>query len=147
VERLPVVIVGGGQAGLAVSWHLARDGIEHAVLERDTLVHSWRDQRWDSFCLVTPNWQCRLPGYHYDGADPHGFMVAVEIHCLARRLHRELRPARSRAHRGLVGASRRRWVRRRGRRRDHPGRAGRRRHPVAITARPCRASPNACRPA
>ena len=79
VERLPVVIVGGGQAGLAVSWHLARDGIEHVVLERETLVHSWRDQRWDSFCLVTPNWQCRLPGYHYDGADPDGFMVAAEI--------------------------------------------------------------------
>ncbi|HEY3714664.1 MAG TPA: MSMEG_0569 family flavin-dependent oxidoreductase [Jatrophihabitantaceae bacterium] len=79
MERLPVVIVGGGQAGLAVSWHLARDGIEHVVLERDTLVHGWRDQRWDSFCLVTPNWQCRLPGYHYDGADPDGFMVAAEI--------------------------------------------------------------------
>jgi len=79
VERLPVVIVGGGQAGLAVSWHLVREGIDHVVLERDTLVHSWRDQRWDSFCLVTPNWQCRLPGYHYDGADPDGFMVAAEI--------------------------------------------------------------------
>jgi putative flavoprotein involved in K+ transport len=79
VERLPVVIVGGGQAGLAVSWHLAHDGVDHVVLERDTLVHSWRDQRWDSFCLVTPNWQCRLPGYHYDGADLDGFMVAAEI--------------------------------------------------------------------
>jgi putative flavoprotein involved in K+ transport len=79
VEELPVVVVGGGQAGLAISWHLSRAGIEHAVLERDTALHNWRDQRWDSFCLVTPNWQCRLPGYHYDGADPDGFMVAAEL--------------------------------------------------------------------
>ncbi|MCW2493048.1 MAG: hypothetical protein JWN47_2412, partial [Frankiales bacterium] len=51
MERIPVVIIGGGHAGLAVSWHLTRDGIEHVVLERDTLLHSWRDARWDSFCL------------------------------------------------------------------------------------------------
>jgi putative flavoprotein involved in K+ transport len=79
MERIPVVIIGGGHAGLAVSWHLTRDGIEHVVLERDTLLHSWRDARWDSFCLVTPNWQCRLPGYRYDGPDPDGFMVAAEL--------------------------------------------------------------------
>jgi putative flavoprotein involved in K+ transport len=79
VERFPVVIVGGGQAGLAVSWYLTRAGVRHVVLERDTLMHNWADQRWDSFCLVTPNWQCRLPGYHYDGPEPEGFMVAKEI--------------------------------------------------------------------
>lgn len=77
--RIPVVIVGGGQAGLAVSWYLCHEGVEHVVLERDTLLHTWRDQRWDSFCLVTPNWQCRLPGYHYAGSDPDGFMVAAEL--------------------------------------------------------------------
>jgi putative flavoprotein involved in K+ transport len=76
VEHFSVVVVGGGQAGLAISWHLTQDGIDHVVLERDTLVHNWRDARWDTFCLVTPNWQCRLPGYHYDGPDPDGFMVA-----------------------------------------------------------------------
>ena len=76
---MPVVIVGGGQAGLAVSWYLVQAGVEHVVLERDTLMHTWRDARWDSFCLVTPNWQCRLPGYHYDGPDPDGFMVAAEL--------------------------------------------------------------------
>lgn len=78
-ETIPVVIVGGGQAGLSMSWHLTQDGIEHVVLERDTLMHSWRDARWDSFCLVTPNWQCQLPGYRYNGDDPDGFMVADEL--------------------------------------------------------------------
>ncbi len=79
MRHVPVVIVGGGQAGLAVSWYLVRDGIDHVVLERDTLMHTWADARWDSFCLVTPNWQCRLPGYHYAGPDPDGFMVGKEI--------------------------------------------------------------------
>jgi putative flavoprotein involved in K+ transport len=78
-ENIPVVVIGGGQAGLSVSWHLKQDGIEHVVLERDTLMHSWRDARWDSFCLVTPNWQCHLPGYRYAGDDPDGFMVAAEL--------------------------------------------------------------------
>jgi putative flavoprotein involved in K+ transport len=79
VERHEVVVVGGGQAGLAVSRLLTDAGVGHVVLERDTLVHSWSDARWDSFCLVTPNWQCRLPGYRYTGADPDGFMVGKEI--------------------------------------------------------------------
>ncbi|SHH55375.1 putative flavoprotein involved in K+ transport [Jatrophihabitans endophyticus] len=78
-ERRDVVVVGGGQAGLAVSWYLTRSGIDHVVLERDTRMHSWADARWDSFCLVTPNWQCRLPGHHYDGPEPEGFMVGKEI--------------------------------------------------------------------
>jgi putative flavoprotein involved in K+ transport len=79
VETIPVVIVGGGQAGLSMSWHLTQAGIEHVVLERDTVMHSWRDARWDSFCLVTPNWQCHLPGYRYQGDDPDGFMVAADL--------------------------------------------------------------------
>ena len=78
-RRVPVLVVGGGQAGLAVSWHLVQAGIDHLVVERETAAHTWRDDRWDTFCLVTPNWQCRLPGYHYTGPDPDGFMVADEI--------------------------------------------------------------------
>ncbi|WP_375480743.1 MSMEG_0569 family flavin-dependent oxidoreductase [uncultured Jatrophihabitans sp.] len=78
-QHVPVVVVGAGQAGLAVSWLLTRDGVEHVVLERDTVAHAWSDARWDSFCLVTPNWQCRLPGYHYAGPEPDGFMVGDEI--------------------------------------------------------------------
>ncbi|WP_433504094.1 hypothetical protein ACQP04_31235 [Pseudonocardia halophobica] len=51
------------------------DGTHHAVLERDRVATEWRTRRWDTFCLVTPNWQCRLPGFAYDGPDPDGFMV------------------------------------------------------------------------
>jgi len=74
-----VVVVGGGQAGLSASHYLTRRGIGHVVFEKKTAMHKWRDERWDNFCLVTPNWQCRLPDHPYDGTDPHGFMVKDEI--------------------------------------------------------------------
>jgi putative flavoprotein involved in K+ transport len=77
--RVPVAVVGGGQAGLSISWHLVQQGIEHVVLERDTIAHEWADARWDTFCLVTPNWQCQLPGWPYRGEDPEGFMLRDEI--------------------------------------------------------------------
>lgn len=77
--HVPVAVVGGGQAGLSISWHLKSRGIDHLVFERRTALHVWEDQRWDSFCLVTPNWQCDLPGHSYDGSDPDGFMKRDEI--------------------------------------------------------------------
>ena len=77
--RGPVAIVGAGQAGLSASYHLHRRGIEHVVFERHRRFHAWREERWDTFCLVTPNWQCRLPDHPYDGPDPHGFMLKDEI--------------------------------------------------------------------
>ena len=58
-----VVIVGAGQAGLAVSYYLRALGVDHVVLERGQIAESWRSARWDSFTLVTPNWMTRLPGY------------------------------------------------------------------------------------
>jgi putative flavoprotein involved in K+ transport len=73
------IVIGGGQAGLSVSHFLSRAGVDHAVLEKKQAMHKWRDERWDAFCLVTPNWQCQLPGHAYDGPDPHGFMVKSEI--------------------------------------------------------------------
>lgn len=62
-EPIDAVVVGAGQAGLAVSYYLRAFGIEHAVLEQDKVGESWRSARWDSFTLVTPNWMTRLPGY------------------------------------------------------------------------------------
>ena len=78
-QHVPVVIVGGGQAGLSVSYHLKQRGIEHLVFEACAAAHTWSTQRWDTFCLVTPNWQCKLPGHPYDGPDPDGFMKKDEI--------------------------------------------------------------------
>lgn len=78
-KHVPVIIVGGGQAGLSVSYCLRERSVEHVVFERHRVAHSWRTERWDSFCLVTPNWQCRLPGHPYRGPDPDGFMVKDEI--------------------------------------------------------------------
>lgn len=76
---IPCVIIGGGQAGLSASYHLKQRGVDHVVLEKHRIAHAWRDQRWDSFCLVTPNWQCRLPDFPYAGDDPEGYMLKDEI--------------------------------------------------------------------
>jgi putative flavoprotein involved in K+ transport len=72
-ETHDVIIVGAGQAGLCVSHELGRAGREHVVLERGKVGQSWRD-RWDSFCLVLPNWTIRLSGQPYAGPDSDGFM-------------------------------------------------------------------------
>ena len=78
-QTIKVVVVGGGQAGLSASYFLSKSGIEHVVLERSQRFHSWKNDRWDSFCLVTPNWQCRLPEWPYTGHDPTGYMVKDDI--------------------------------------------------------------------
>ena len=78
MDRVDVAVVGAGQAGLAVSHELTQHGIEHVVLERGRVGQTWRD-RWESFCLVTPNWSVQLPGYSYDGTDPDGFMPRDEM--------------------------------------------------------------------
>lgn len=78
-SHYPVIVIGGGQAGLAMSYHLSRGGIDHVILEKNTIAHSWKTQRWDAFCLVTPNWQCQLPGFSYPGDNPKGFMLRDHI--------------------------------------------------------------------
>jgi putative flavoprotein involved in K+ transport len=74
-----VVVIGAGHAGLAMSRSLSQRAIDHVVLERGEIANSWQRERWDSFRLLTPNWQCRLPGYRYSGTDPDGFMTASEV--------------------------------------------------------------------
>ncbi|MCX6572882.1 MAG: NAD(P)-binding domain-containing protein, partial [Candidatus Aminicenantes bacterium] len=78
MEHVDVIIVGAGQAGLAVSHELGAAGVEHVVLERGRVGETWR-HRWDTFCLVTPNWTVQLPGRPYSGPDPDGFMPRDEI--------------------------------------------------------------------
>jgi putative flavoprotein involved in K+ transport len=73
-----VVIVGAGQAGLSLSHELVAAGLEHIVLDRGRVAETWRG-RWDSFCLVIPNWTVQLPGGRYRGDDPDGFMPKNEI--------------------------------------------------------------------
>ena len=76
--RLTTVVIGAGQAGLAMSWWLARHSIDHVVLERGEVANSWKTERWDSLTLLTPNWQSRLPGYGYQGGHPDGFRTIPE---------------------------------------------------------------------
>ena len=77
--RTTTVVIGAGQGGLAMSRCLSDRSIDHVVLERSEIANSWRTERWDSLRLLTPNWQCRLPGYAYDGDDPDGFMTMSEV--------------------------------------------------------------------
>ncbi|GAB3220047.1 MSMEG_0569 family flavin-dependent oxidoreductase [Spirosoma arcticum] len=74
-----VIVIGAGQAGLSMSYLLKRKGIDHVVFEKKRIADSWSSYRWDTFCLVTPNWQCNLPGYPYPGNNPYGFMVKDDI--------------------------------------------------------------------
>ncbi|HEY9888898.1 MAG TPA: MSMEG_0569 family flavin-dependent oxidoreductase [Candidatus Obscuribacterales bacterium] len=74
-----VIVVGGGQAGLSMSYCLKQRNIDHIVFEKYQIAHAWQAKRWDSFCLVTPNWQCQLPGFPYAGDDPDGFMARDAI--------------------------------------------------------------------
>src|SRR5512136_1102849 len=90
------VIVGGGQAGLSVSYYLTQQGRDHVVLEQaEQVAPVWRDERWDSFTLVLPNWGIRLPGGEYEGDDPDGFMTreqfAAYIEQYAQRINPPIR--------------------------------------------------------
>jgi putative flavoprotein involved in K+ transport len=77
-ERVTVVVIGAGHAGLAASHFLNERSIDHVVLERGEVANSWRRERWDSLRLLTPSWLSRLPGLGYDGQDPDGYMTMDE---------------------------------------------------------------------
>jgi putative flavoprotein involved in K+ transport len=78
MDAVDVVVVGGGQAGLATSKQLSEAGVDHVVLERHRIGQAWRD-RWDSFTLVLPNWTLDLPGFPFAGSDPDGFLPRDDI--------------------------------------------------------------------
>ncbi len=76
---IDTVVIGAGQAGLAVSRCLTDAGVDHVVLERGRVAERWRSQRWDSLRLLTPNWATRLPGWSYQGTQPDGYMSSAEF--------------------------------------------------------------------
>lgn len=79
MHRTDTIIVGAGQAGLAVSNLLTAEGRDHVLLERGRVAQRWRAQSWDSLHLLTPNWMTRLPEWRYHGDDPDGFMHHTEV--------------------------------------------------------------------
>src|ERR1700704_1071507 len=83
-ELVPVptthtLVIGAGQAGLAMSRCLTDAAIDHVVLERGRTAERWRSAVWDSLRLLSPNWANRLPGWSYQGPAPDGFMTAAEL--------------------------------------------------------------------
>jgi putative flavoprotein involved in K+ transport len=79
MRQTDAIIIGAGQAGLAMSHCLARHGVDHVILERGRTAERWRSERWDSLRLLTPNWMSRLPGWSYRGADPDAYMTMPEV--------------------------------------------------------------------
>lgn len=91
------IVVGAGTAGLAMSWHLARRGVDHVVLERGRVAETWRSQRWDTFALNTPAWMNRLPGATEDVGPADGFAAGAawveHLEAHAARAQLPVRPA------------------------------------------------------
>ena len=79
MTTVPVAVIGAGQAGLAVSRLLTDHDVEHVVLERGRIAERWRSRPWETLRLLTPNWMSRLPGWHYTGPDPAGYMPARSV--------------------------------------------------------------------
>jgi putative flavoprotein involved in K+ transport len=78
-ERHDTIVIGGGQAGLAMSAVLRDRGREHVVLERQRVAERWRSERWNSLRFQFPNWSIELPRWRYVSDDPDGFATAAEI--------------------------------------------------------------------
>jgi putative flavoprotein involved in K+ transport len=73
VEKVDTLVVGGGQAGIAMSEHLSKNGVAHVVLERDRIAERWRTGRWDSLVANGPAWHDRFPGLEFSATDPDAF--------------------------------------------------------------------------
>ena len=85
MRQISTVIIGAGQAGLAMSKCLFERSVPHVVIERGDVANSWATERWDSLKLLTPNWQSRLPGYSYDGDNPDAYMSMPMITAYLKR--------------------------------------------------------------
>ncbi|MBV8631848.1 MAG: NAD(P)-binding domain-containing protein [Silvibacterium sp.] len=80
MKHFETVIIGAGQAGLSVSCYLSREGRNHIILEQAAeAANAWRNHRWDSFTLNTPNWQSQLHGAGMPGKDPDSFLTRDEL--------------------------------------------------------------------
>jgi putative flavoprotein involved in K+ transport len=79
IEQIETLIIGGGQAGLAMSDMLSRRGLRHCILERNQIAQRWRSERWDGLRFQFPNWSVRLPNFPFKSADPDGFATSEEI--------------------------------------------------------------------
>ena len=78
-EKIDTVIIGGGHAGLTMSYFLSQHGLEHVILERGRVAERWISERWESFYFQFPNWTIELPGHKYQYEDPDGFVPGREI--------------------------------------------------------------------
>jgi putative flavoprotein involved in K+ transport len=78
-EQFETIVIGAGQSGLAISYYLTQQNHSHIVLEKDRIGEAWRSGKWDSFTLVSPNWTLQLPGFHYSGDDPDGYITRDEV--------------------------------------------------------------------
>ncbi len=79
VEHVETLIVGGGQAGLVMSYRLKQRGLKHLVLERQRIAERWRSERWDGLRFQFPNWSVRLPDFPFPHTDPDGFAASGDI--------------------------------------------------------------------
>ena len=79
VEKVETLVVGGGQAGLAMSEHLSKRGLPHLVVERHRIAERWRSERWDSLVANGPAWHDRFPGMTFAGIDPDSFATKDRI--------------------------------------------------------------------
>lgn len=79
MEQIETIVIGGGQAGLAMSYHLDRLGCEHLVLERSRVAERWQSERWDSLAFQSPNWNIHLPGFVFRTEQPDAFASRREV--------------------------------------------------------------------
>jgi putative flavoprotein involved in K+ transport len=79
VEQIDTLVVGAGQAGVAMSEHLSKSGVPHLVLERHRIAERWRSERWDSLVANGPAWHDRFPGMEFPGADPDAFVAKEKV--------------------------------------------------------------------